>query len=277
MKTNADGGVPSGKAEHEEKPTESRGEEATPDLKKGSPPELPDRAIAADTRTRHRFSEIAKRPTVQGATVGTLALAAAVVLIVRIESPPAPGWHNIFLDFLVPLAAASFLYMLQQGARTRQEEFDKAMLKIRHEHERKLEARKEQLSRDLQEEEKKLEKELRDREEALERELNRASREFLLKFQKVQEDRQVSVARQRHRLAARLSIADHIGDINGHVSAIDSILTAMSPTEQPATTSSGRDSIPEMPSSEAELGVITGCIRIPARLRRLLEMQDIQE
>ena len=258
--------------------TESRGEEARHDLDERPPPELADPPIPTETRNRLWFSEIARRPTVQGITVGTLTLASAVVLIIFFRNAePPPAWYSVSLDFLVPLAAASFLYMLQQGARTRQEEFDKRMLKSRHGHERQLESRKEQLARDLQEEEKKLEKELRNREEALERELNRASREFLLKIEKVQEDRQVSVARQRHRLAARLSIADHIGDINGHVSAIDSILTAMSPTEPPASTSAGRDSTWEMRASETELRAITGSIRIPARLRRILAMQDIEE
>ena len=265
-KKTTEGDAPSVRTDHEETVTEERVAEARQDLDERQPTGLAERTEPTKTRLRHRLSEIVKRPTVQGATVGILTLVAAVVLIFRFgnaESPPS--WYSVSLDFLVPLAAASFLYMLQQGASIRQQEFDKGMLKTRQQHESKLESRKEQLARDLQDEEEKLKKDL-----------HKASRDFLLELEKVQTERQVSVARQRHRLAARLSIADHIGDINGHVSAIDSILTAMSPTEPGETLGPDRSETREM-RSETELSAITGSIRIPGRLRRILDMEDTEE
>ena len=275
MKSKADEGVQSVEIDQVETVAEAHGEEPPQGLDEGTPPELAEVGRPAKAGLRHRVATIAKRPAVQGWTLSILALGGAAALVfVPAGGTTPPQWSSVSLDFLVPLATAAVLYVLQQGARSREEEFDEKMLKLRQQHETELERRKEQLARDLTKRERELEEELLEREEVLERELQKASREFLLKLEKIQRDRQVSVARQRHRLAARLSIADHIGDINGHMSAIDSILNAMSRTEPSETTGSDRDSTREMRTGEAELRAITRTIRIPARLRRILDMED---
>ena len=199
-----------------------------------------------------RLKDFVVRPGV-AACLGLLLLLVAIIN----DGVPMPEWLT---NLVVPMTVAAFSWWLHLIARARQEKHEQAVLASKNAHEQALLASKNAHEQALQTRLEQLLEELQDREADLERDLEKQYQEFRRRLEDVRQDWQIKLAKQRDRMTARLSIASHVGDINGHLSAIEGILSAM-PQEAP-----------EESALESALGVI----RIPERLLQLIHMPDSQ-
>ena len=210
-----------------------------------------------------------------------LVVGASVLLIVvdpqgQQANDGSQGWISIARDLSVPMSVAAFSWWLHLIARSRQEEFEERESKRREDLEFGLQNKRQQHEASLQASQAALELKLQEREEALERDLEREYRRFRRQLEGARQGWQVKLAQQRDRMAARLSIASHVGDVNGHLSAIEGILSAM-PQEDPSEIAASQDEPDAVEIvHESAFEITHGLIRIPERLLPLIHMPESQ-
>ena len=186
-------------------------------------------------------------------------------------------WADLASGLFVPMTVAAFSWWLHLIARARQEKFEQEessrreglvlwLEEKRREHEEALQARQAELARELSA-----------REEELARDLEKEYQEFRRRLQDVRQDWQVKLAQQRDRMTARLSIANHVGDVNGHLSAIEGILSAI-PQEEPGETADTQDESAGVESTgESAFEISQGVIRVPERVLSLIQLPESEQ
>ena len=255
-------------------PTQSSDSETSSDSS-GAPTSSP------VVRVRHLFG----RP-VTALVLSGLLLVASVVLIAiggseQSTAEPSPqeqgiDWYGLARDLAVPMTVAAFSWFLHLVALARQAELEARESSRREAYTLMLQEKSEEHERSLQRRQEELAMELQEREAELEHELTEKYNIFRSRLEAVRKDWQFKLANQRDRMTARLSIAGHVGDVNGHLSAIEAILSAMSPEEPSETAASeGEVSVIET-ADDSAFEIAEGVIRIPERLVPLIGMPSSQ-